>query len=131
MKKEHAVAACLVFIIAGLSIWAVSENIIQFGSFPQRKVENLDNYQEILSYYKGISKENIQKIVQNKPENFGTQSISIHILQELPEETGAANAVTGILWDYRGYDTLGEATVIFVAVASVAALFRARGEEEE
>ncbi len=39
--------------------------------------------------------------------------------------------MTAILWDYRGYDTLGEATVIFVAVGSVAALFRAKKEEGE
>ena len=30
-------------------------------------------------------------------------------------ETGAANQVTAILFDYRGLDTLGEATVIFAA----------------
>lgn len=30
-------------------------------------------------------------------------------------ETGAANLVTGVLADYRGYDTLGETTVIFSA----------------
>ena len=30
-------------------------------------------------------------------------------------ETGAPNFVTGVLADYRGYDTLGETTVIFTA----------------
>ena len=30
-------------------------------------------------------------------------------------ETGAANRVTGVLADYRGYDTLGETAVIFTA----------------
>ena len=30
-------------------------------------------------------------------------------------ETGATNQVTAILFDYRGFDTLGEATVIFAA----------------
>jgi multicomponent Na+:H+ antiporter subunit B len=30
-------------------------------------------------------------------------------------ETGAANLVTGVLADYRGYDTLGETVVIFTA----------------
>jgi len=31
------------------------------------------------------------------------------------EETGAHNLVTAVLADYRGYDTLGETTVIFTA----------------
>ncbi len=39
-------------------------------------------------------------------------------------ETGAANIVTAILLDYRAYDTLGEATVLFCAVLGVAAILR-------
>ncbi len=31
------------------------------------------------------------------------------------EETGTPNLVTAVLADYRGYDTLGETTVIFLA----------------
>ncbi|NLW07741.1 MAG: hypothetical protein GX039_07185 [Clostridia bacterium] len=31
------------------------------------------------------------------------------------KETGALNMVTAVLADYRGYDTLGETTVIFTA----------------
>ena len=39
-------------------------------------------------------------------------------------ETGSANAVTAIVFDYRGFDTLGEATVLFVAVSGLIMLFR-------
>ncbi len=35
-------------------------------------------------------------------------------------ETGSINVVTGILMDYRGFDTLGEATVILASVAATA-----------
>jgi len=41
-------------------------------------------------------------------------------------ETGADNAVTSVVFDYRGFDTLGEATVLFTAVAGVMLLFRRR-----
>lgn len=37
-------------------------------------------------------------------------------------ETGSPNVVNAILFDYRGYDTLGEATVLFVAVAAATAV---------
>ena len=37
---------------------------------------------------------------------------------------GANNGVTSVVFDYRGFDTLGEATVLFTAVASVVMLFR-------
>jgi len=38
-------------------------------------------------------------------------------------ETGSANSVAAVVLDYRAYDTLGEATVLFTAVsAAMAAL---------
>ncbi len=39
-------------------------------------------------------------------------------------ETGANNVVTSVLYDYRGFDTLGEATVLFTAVIGITALFK-------
>ncbi len=41
--------------------------------------------------------------------------VSPRYIEEAHEETGAANMVTAVLADYRGYDTLGETTVIFTA----------------
>jgi len=42
-------------------------------------------------------------------------------------DTGAANYVTGVLLDYRAYDTLGEATVIFTAIIGAYAILRPIG----
>lgn len=39
------------------------------------------------------------------------------------KEAGANNVVTSVVFDYRGYDTLGEATVLFTAIAGVMLLF--------
>jgi multisubunit Na+/H+ antiporter MnhB subunit len=39
-------------------------------------------------------------------------------------ETGANNAVTSVVFDYLGFDTLGEATILFTAVAGVILVFR-------
>ncbi len=39
-------------------------------------------------------------------------------------ETGANNIVTSVVFDYRAFDTLGEATVLFTAVSGIVALFR-------
>lgn len=38
------------------------------------------------------------------------------------EEAGARNIITGIILNYRGYDTMGETTVIFSALAAVIAI---------
>jgi len=42
------------------------------------------------------------------------------------EETGVPNMVTAVLADYRGYDTLGELTVIFTAGVAVLSLLVGR-----
>jgi multisubunit Na+/H+ antiporter MnhB subunit len=42
-------------------------------------------------------------------------------------DTGAANLVASVILDYRAYDTLGEATVLFTAVMGVMAVLRNRG----
>jgi multicomponent Na+:H+ antiporter subunit B len=45
------------------------------------------------------------------------------------KETGVLNMVTAVLADYRGYDTLGELTVIFAAGAAVLSLLVGRKHE--
>jgi len=54
-------------------------------------------------------------------------------LEKGHEETGASNAVTAILLDYRAYDTLGEATVLFCSVLGALAILRktARKRKED
>ena len=57
--------------------------------------------------------------------DFGTSKAPIHehvapdYIARTHEEIGVPNIVTGILASYRGYDTLGETTVIFTAAVSV------------
>lgn len=45
-------------------------------------------------------------------------------LEQSLSRTGAANAVTAVLLDFRAYDTLGEATVLFCAVLGTIAVLR-------
>lgn len=50
-------------------------------------------------------------------------------IERAMEETDVPNLVTAILADYRGYDTLGETTVIFTAgVAVLLLLWRDDGQ---
>ena len=47
------------------------------------------------------------------------------------KDTGAVNVVTGIILDYRGFDTLGESHVLFIAVCTVLLMLSIRGENNE
>lgn len=46
-------------------------------------------------------------------------------------KTGATNMVAAIILDFRGYDTLGEATILFTAVMGVLAVIRKIGRLEK
>ena len=134
-KGKKTLAFILVCVIGALLLIGAVTDVVEVGDYPERNLgedRSEISYQEALEMY-GFNDQTIQSILENKPENFGSRSISEHLLKEVPSEEGtsAANTVTGILWDYRGYDTVGEATVIFTAVAGVVALFRASKDEEE
>jgi multicomponent Na+:H+ antiporter subunit B len=49
------------------------------------------------------------------PESPASVNVSPRYIEKSLEETAVPNMVTAVLADYRGYDTLGETTVIFVA----------------
>ena len=46
------------------------------------------------------------------------------------KQTGATNLVSSIVLDYRAYDTLGEATILFTAVIGVLAVMRKVGRKK-
>jgi len=49
-------------------------------------------------------------------------ALATEYLETAPRELGAANVVTAIVVSYRGFDTLGEVAVLFVATAGVGAM---------
>lgn len=53
------------------------------------------------------------------PDNPTNTNVAPRYLEKGQEETGTENAVTGVILNYRGYDTMGEVTVIFTALAAV------------
>jgi multicomponent Na+:H+ antiporter subunit B len=55
--------------------------------------------------------------------------MSTAYIENAAEKTGSANLVTGILFDFRGYDTLGEATILFTAVIGVLTILRVKGKK--
>jgi multicomponent Na+:H+ antiporter subunit B len=57
--------------------------------------------------------------------------VARHYVENGLAETGAANLVSGVILDYRAYDTLGEAVVLFTAVCGVVAVMRRMGRKKE
>lgn len=57
-------------------------------------------------------------------------TISEKYVKEGPNELGIPNLITGVVVTYRGLDTLGEVTVLFIATAGVGFLLGNRKKEE-
>jgi multisubunit Na+/H+ antiporter MnhB subunit len=57
--------------------------------------------------------------------------VSKTYLEEGLKKTGALNLVAAIILDFRGYDTLGEASILFTAVIGTLAILRLKGRKQE
>lgn len=68
--------------------------------------------------------------------DFGTMAQPVHVhvapkyLADSITETGVPNVVTSVLASYRGFDTLGETTVIFTAGIGVMLLLKGRRKKK-
>ena len=70
-------------------------------------------------------------VIEMRP--FGEPQISDmddYFIVNAQPEVAVNNVVTAVVFDYRGFDTLGEATVLFVAVIGILGLFRKLREDE-
>lgn len=70
------------------------------------------------------------KVFETLPA-FGTPAFSVipgsasqTYIRDGLQKTGAANIVAAIILDYRGYDTLGEATVLFTSIIGATVILR-------
>lgn len=64
------------------------------------------------------------------PDNPAMNEVSLRYVEKGPLETGAVNAVAGMILDYRAFDTLGEALVLFTAAIGVVSLLNIVKKED-
>lgn len=56
--------------------------------------------------------------------NPANNEVPARYLEKAVEDTGAVNVISSIIVDYRALDTLGEATVLFIAIAAMIATLK-------
>lgn len=54
-----------------------------------------------------------------------------YIIENAQHQTGSNSVVASVVFDYRGLDTLGEATILFTAVTGVLLLLRRQKQKEK
>ena len=65
------------------------------------------------------------------PNSAPNQHVSDYYIEHSAEDTGSPNIVTGTLADYRGFDTLEETTVMFLAGMTAILILKAGKKPEE
>ncbi len=70
-------------------------------------------------------------LASNYSERTELSTLAQHYAAQGPQELGAANLVTSVVVTYRGLDTLGEVTVLFISAAGVGLLLRRRERQHE
>lgn len=58
--------------------------------------------------------------------SFQNRHVATFYLEQGMRATGSANIVNAIVWDFRGFDTLGEETVLFCAALGVFMIIRSK-----
>jgi multicomponent Na+:H+ antiporter subunit B len=71
----------------------------------------------------------ITSVASLDPFGEGTLRMAQSYIEGATDKTGSANLVTGVVFDFRGYDTLGEATVLVTAVLGVLTIMRIKGKK--
>jgi multicomponent Na+:H+ antiporter subunit B len=61
---------------------------------------------------------------------YSPMAVGTEYLAVAPEKLKTANVVTSVILDFRGYDTIGEATVIFTGIIGAIVLLRKKGKEK-
>ena len=65
------------------------------------------------------------------PDNPAHHHVAPHYLEQSTHEIGIPNVVTSVLASYRGYDTMGETTVIFTALVGVLLMLSGSRKRED
>lgn len=69
-------------------------------------------------------------LASNYTENTTLSKLGHYYAEKGPQELGAQNLVTAVVVTYRGLDTLGEVTVLFISAAGVGLLLRRTRRKE-
>jgi len=64
-------------------------------------------------------------------ENPASNEVAAKYIEDGLQDTGAVNIVTGMILDYRAFDTLGESHVLFIATCTVLILLRSDKKKDK
>lgn len=137
-------ALCIIFLLLQAPDVAITQLIVEIvvlviliraTGVRQDETEHLSNVKEWFAYITIVAFMAVFAVFsyyafKNLPE-FGAPLLTVakDYMANGLAKTGAANLVTAVLLDFRAYDTLGEATILFTAILGTIAVLRRKGRK--
>ena len=110
----------LTWVCLGVILFACLYGAVQMGSLPR-------------TYEGGEAAVSVYELQQDPAayDDSHANGAADAIVQQNLAETHAVNDVTSIVFDFRGYDTMGEAFILITAVAGSAVILFTKKEKKE
>ncbi len=71
------------------------------------------------------------RLASNYTEHTSLSKLGKYYAEKAPKEVGATNLVTAVVVTYRGLDTLGEVTVLFISAAGIGLMLRGQPPQKD
>jgi len=110
-------------------IYVSTAAILLAGVFAALSMAKLDR-----TYDGSKAKVSVYELLENDGEGYDVSDAdgaAAVIVQENLSETHAVNNVTSIVFDFRGYDTMGESFIMILTISGVIVLLRKTKEEKQ
>ena len=129
MKKVAIFLSLVIFLSAGITaaVYTAREVPVTYDGSQTDVYELMQNYKDYESDKNPDEKTESERNLPENPDGIASIIVTTNL-----SETESVNNVAPIVFDYRGYDTMGESFVLLTAIAgSYIILKNVKGREEE
>ena len=129
MKKVAIFLSLVIFLSAGITaaVYTAREVPVTYDGSQTDVYELMQNYKDYESDKNPDEKTESERNLPENPDGIASIIVTTNL-----SETESVNNVAPIVFDYRGYDTMGESFILLTAIAgSYIILKNVKGREEE
>lgn len=129
MKKVAVLLAIVLFLFAGITaVCFMAKNVpVTYDGSTMDVTELMADYEKTESAAAPDAKSDDERTLPENPDGVASIIVSTDL-----SETEAVNNVAAVVFDYRGYDTMGESFILLTAIAgSFIILKTVKGRKEE
>ena len=129
MKKVAIILSLVLFLVVGVTaaVFTAREVPVSYDGSRTDAYALMQDYKAHESALNPDQKSECERVLPDDPDGIASLIVTTDL-----SETEATNDVASIVFDYRGYDTMGESFILLTAIAgSFIILKNMKGRKEE